>query len=149
MPVGEICTRTVVIVKRKDSIFDAARLMRSYHVGDVVVVEDNDGQSVPVGILTDRDIVMELVAKNVPLDSVFVEDVMTADLMVVREDCGVWASIQSMRSKGVRRIVVVNDQGGLVGILSIDDLLELLSEELLDLVKVVMREQDKEKQERE
>jgi CBS domain-containing protein len=149
MPVGELCTRTVVIVKRKDSIFEAAKLMRNYHVGNVVVVDEKDGQSVPVGILTDRDIVVELVAKSVPLDGVFVEDVMSSDLIAVREDCGVWGSIQSMRARGVRRIIVVNDKGGLVGILSIDDLLELLSGELLDLVKIVMREQNREKEARE
>jgi len=148
MPIGEICNREVVIVKGQDGIIEVATLMRRYHVGDVIVVDDRDGKSVPVGILTDRDIVIELIAKNVPLDSVRVEDVMSSDLGVVQEDRGVWDSIQCMRTKGVRRIVVVNNQGALVGIVSIDDLLELLSQELLDLVKVVTREQDREKETR-
>lgn len=149
MAIGEICSRKVVIVKRKDSIFEAASLMRRYHVGNVVVVEDTKGQAIPVGILTDRDIVIELIAKNVPLDMVFVEDVMSSGLVVVREDRGIWDSIQCMRANGVRRIVVVNDAGGLVGILSVDDLFELLSSELSDLVKVMVREQDREKERRE
>jgi len=149
MPVGEICTREVVIVRRKDSIFDAANLMRRFHVGDVVVVEDKDGQAVPVGILTDRDIVVEIVAKGVPLDSVFVEDIMSSDLQVVQEDRGIWDSLQCMRARGVRRIVVVNVTGGLVGIVSADDLLELLAGELVDLAKIMAREQEREKVSRE
>ena len=84
-----------------------------------------------------------------PPDSVRVEDVMSVDPVVVQEDQGVWESIQCMRTKGVRRIIVVNNKGALVGIVSIDDLLELLSQELLDLVKVVTREQDREKELRE
>ncbi len=145
MPIGEICTRQVVIVKRKDSILEAARLMRRFHVGNVVVVDEANGRTVPVGILTDRDIVIEIIAKEVPLNSVFVEDVMSSDLMTLEEKRGIWDSIQCMRARGVRRIVVVNEGGSLVGIVSIDDLLELLSGELLDLVKVVMKEQDREK----
>ena len=148
MPVGEICTREVVIVKRQDSIFEAANLMRSFHVGDVVVVEEKDGQAVPVGILTDRDIVVEIVAKNVPLDSVFVEDIMSSDLQVVQEDRGIWDSLQCMRARGVRRIVVVNVAGGLVGIVTADDLLELLAGELSDLVKIMTREREKERETR-
>ncbi len=149
MPVGEICTREVVIVKRKDSILEAASLMRRFHVGDVVVVEDKGGQAVPVGILTDRDIVVEIVAKSVPLDSVFVEDIMSSDLQVVQEERGIWDSLQCMRARGVRRIVVVNVTGGLVGIVSADDLLELLAGELVDLAKIMAREQEREKVSRE
>lgn len=148
MPIGEVCNREVVVVKGQDGIVDVAALMRRYHVGDVVVAEDRDGKAIPVGILTDRDIVIELIAKKVSLDSVRVEDVMSSELAVVQEDRGVWDSIHCMRAKGVRRIVVVNQQGALVGIVSIDDLLELLSQELLDLARVVAREQDREKESR-
>ncbi len=149
MPIGEICSREVVIIKRKESIFEAAKLMRSFHVGDVIVVEEKDGSIVPVGILTDRDIVVEIVAKNVPLDSVFVEDIMSTDLLFVHENRGVWDSIKCMRVKGVRRIIVVNGKGGLVGIISVDDLVELFSEEMVDLVKALRRGQEREKEVRE
>lgn len=77
MPIGEICNREVVIVRKEDSILEAAKLMREYHVGDVVVVDDREGRVIPLGILTDRDIVVELIAKEVPLDSVSVQDVMS------------------------------------------------------------------------
>lgn len=63
MSIGAICNREVVIVGKNDTLFEAAQLMRDYHVGDVVVVEERDGRRYPVGVLTDRDIVIELVAK--------------------------------------------------------------------------------------
>lgn len=148
MPIAEICNREVVIAKRKDSILDVAKRMRRYHVGNVIVVDDGEGKPTPVGILTDRDIVVELIAKSVPFDSVLTEDVMSTDLLAVQEDRGVWDSIQCMRAKGVRRTVVVDKEGALVGIVSIDDLLEMLSQELLDLVKVITREQAMEKEKR-
>ncbi len=149
MLIGEICTRKVIIVKRQDSICDAASLMRTYHVGDVVVVEQKNEQIKPVGILTDRDIVIELVAKNIPLDSVSVEDVMSTELFVTQESCELWEAIKLMQVKGIKRIIVVNDKGELVGIISTDDLFELLSAELLDLAKVVIKGQHREEEIRE
>lgn len=149
MPVGEICNREVIIINKKEGILDAARLMRDHHVGDVIVVEEKDTRVIPVGILTDRDIVVELIAKEVSLDSILVEDVMSADLNSVREDMGIWETIQCMRSKGIRRIVITGDKGQLVGILSSDDLIDLLSGELMDLVKTFMREQIREKETKE
>ncbi|OPY16135.1 MAG: inosine 5'-monophosphate dehydrogenase [Syntrophus sp. PtaU1.Bin005] len=149
MPIGEICNRDVVIVRRKDSILDAAKLMRQYHVRGLVVVEDRDGEVAPVGIVTDRDLVVELIAKEVPLDSVFVEDVMSPELFSVSESRGIWDTIQYMRGRGIRRVVVVNERETLLGILSIEDLLELLADELSDLARLFVRERDREKETRE
>lgn len=148
MSVGEICNRDVVITDRTTTIMEAAQLMRQYHVGNVVVVEDKGDQNVPVGILTDRDIVLEVLAKTVALDTVTVGDVMSSDLITAREQDGVWETIKLMRSRGIRRLPVVNDQGGLEGILAVDDLLELLAEEIADLARVVSREQLREKEKR-
>ena len=149
MPVGEICNREVVIINKKEGILDAARLMRDHHVGNVIVVEEKEGKVLPTGILTDRDIVVGLIAKEVPLEKILVEDVMSVDLVSVKQNAGVWETIQCMRSKGIRRIVITGDKGQLVGILSSDDLIDLLSEELMDLVKTFMREQIREKETKE
>jgi len=149
MPVGEICNRKVVIINKKEGILDAARLMRDHHVGNVIVVEEKEGKVLPTGILTDRDIVVGLIAKEVPLEKILVEDVMSVDLVSVKQNAGVWETIQCMRSKGIRRIVVTGDQGELVGIISSDDLIDLLSGELMDLVKTFMREQIREKETKE
>jgi len=145
MPVGEICNREVIVVHSSDSTLEAARLMRQHHVGDVVViVEDSNGVRVPVGIVTDRDLVVEIVAPELNQTAITVGDIMVPDLVTVKEDTGVFEAIQYMRAKGVRRLPVVDGNGGLVGILALDDLLELLAEELFALARLVKREQKKE-----
>ncbi len=92
-----------------------------------------------MGIITDRYIAIELIAKEVPLDNIFVEEVMSADLVSVKESQRIWDTIQSMRRKGIRRIVVTGENGNLVGIVSSDDLIDLLSGELSDIVKTFMK----------
>ena len=149
MPISEICNREVVITYKDSSIVEVAKLMRNYHVGDVVVVDSVGDQSVPVGIITDRDIVVEIIARDVPLGSVTAGDIMSYDLITAREQDGIWDTLQRMRSHGIRRMPVVNEEGGLEGILTVDDLLELFSDELMSLAKVTIREQTREKETKE
>lgn len=144
MPVGEICNREVVIMQAGKSALEAAQLMRQHHVGDVVVVEDRGGFRVPIGIVTDRDLVVEIVAPGLDPSAITVGDIMAPELATVTENIGVFEAIQYMRTKGVRRLPVVDGNGGLIGILAVDDLLELLADELLLLAKLVKREQKKE-----
>ena len=144
MSIGEYCNREVIIVSRDETVQAAAKLMRQHHVGDVVVVEDRSGVRVPVGIVTDRDIVVEIVATELDQTAITVGDIMASDLFAVKESADVFESIQYMRRKTVRRLPVVNDGGGLVGILTLDDVLELLSAELLDISKLIKYEQRKE-----
>ena len=141
MPVGEICNREAITVRRGGSALDAARLMRQHHIGDVLVVEDRGGVRVPIGIVTDRDLVVEIMASELNQKLIAVGDFMVPELATIKENAGVFEAIQYMRAKGVRRLPVVDDSGGLVGILTLDDLLELLAEELLALAKLVAHEQ--------
>jgi CBS domain-containing protein len=122
----------------------AAKLMRQYHVGDFVVTDETAGGRAPVGIVTDRDIVLEVLGQDLDAVSLSLGDIMTGDLITVREHEGVFQTIQLMRAKGVRRAPVVNGEGALIGIVSVDDLIELLSEELSELVKLISREQKRE-----
>lgn len=145
MPIGELCSREVVFVTRGESIRTAAQIMRQHHVGDVVVVEEKATQREPVGIVTDRDIVIEVIAKDLDLDSVTVGDIMSFNLVTARETDGIYETIQFMRTKGVRRLPVVNSKGGLAGILTVDDIIGLLSEEMTELSKLISREQALEK----
>ena len=144
MPIGEFCNREVVFATREMSLPEAAQLMREYHVGDLVVVDEVDGKRVPVGIVTDRDMVIELIAKSLNLDEFSVGDIMAPQLVSVQEKEGVFETIRLMRAKGIRRIPVVNSEGGLAGIVSADDILELLAEEMTELAKVAPREQERE-----
>lgn len=144
MPIGELCNREVVFATRTTTVVEAAQLMRRYHVGDLVVVDENDGKRVPVGIVTDRDIVIEVVAKVCSVEDCTVESIMSAQLVSVDENEGVLATLRLMRTHAVRRIPVVGRDGELVGIVSGDDMLELLAEELAELAKVAPREQKRE-----
>ncbi len=149
MSIGEFCTREVVVAERDTGIVELAQLMRTHHVGDVVVVEKQGDLVVPVGIITDRDIVVELIAAQVDLDSVTTGDVMGPELITAREKEGIWETLQRMRTKGIRRLPVVNEDGGLEGILTVDDLIDLLAEELALLAKIADRGQALEEERRE
>jgi len=144
MAVGEICNREVVIAEKALSVVDAAQLMRKHHVGDLVVVEEKDGRRHPVGIVTDRDIVVEVVAAEVNPDALKVGDIMAPEVATVRESEGLFEALRYMRDKGVRRMPVVDREGGLVGILTLDDLLSLLAEEMTELAKLVSHERQRE-----
>lgn len=147
MRVGDVCNREVIVVNRDQSILEAAKLMRSFHVGDVVVVREKGSVRTPVGILTDRDIVVKLLAMEIDLTAVSIGDAMSFDLVTAGEEDSVIEAIEKMRNQGVRRIPVVNSQGGLEGILSLDDCLELVAEQVGDLVQLIKTEQRRENQE--
>lgn len=144
MPISEVCNREVVVVRAKDSVLEAAQLMRTHHVGDVVVVEDRGGMRVPIGIVTDRDLVVEIMAAKLNPAAITASDIMVPELAAVKENVGLFEAIEYMRAKGVRRLPVVDDNGGLIGILTLDDLLELLADEMKALAKLVKQEQKKE-----
>jgi CBS domain-containing protein len=145
MTIGEICTRVTVFTRRDTTVADAAKLMRQHHVGSLVVVEDvNGGRRVPVGIVTDRDAVVEVMATGLDPNTITVGDIMVQDLVTARESEGVLETMQIMRYKGVRRLPIVGKSGELIGIVSFDDLLEVLAEELSELAKIIAREQARE-----
>jgi len=148
MNAGEVCNREVVIVNRESSIQEAAKLMRKYHVGDVIVMEEKQGIRVPVGILTDRDIVIAIVARDLKAGEVQVGDAMSFDLLTAREEDEILETVKLMRGKGVRRIPVVNSTGGLEGIIAVDDLIDLLAEQVADLVALITTEQRHERRNR-
>ncbi len=148
MLVGEVCNREVVVVDKDAATEVAIGLMREYHVGDVVVVEDRLGQKIPIGILTDRDIVVELLAEGVDLDAVSVGDIMSYELQVARDSDALTNTIKKMKHQGIRRLPVVNEQGGLIGILTLDDIIDIMAELMDDLASLVKKEQKREKKTR-
>jgi CBS domain-containing protein len=148
MRVGEVCNREVVVIGRESTLLEAAKLMRGQHVGSVVVVERQDANPIPVGILTDRDMVIALIAEEVPLNAVSVGDVMSFELIIARESDDLFATVEHMRDRGIRRLPVVAENGSLVGILAVDDVLDLLAEQLNALVRLVVCERRREEQQR-
>lgn len=140
MTIGAIRTREVVTAVRDASAAQAARLMRTGHVGDVVVVEEIDGCVIPCGIVTDRDIVVSVVAKGLDPETISVGDIMAPEVTVGKERDGVARTIDVMREKGIRRLPIVDSRGALVGLVSIDDLFAFLAMEMASLARVSGRE---------
>jgi len=147
--IGAVCSRDVVFTTGDATVAAVARLMRQSHVGCVVVVEQlNGGRRLPIGILTDRDIVVEVIAPGLDAETITAGDIMVTGLVTVPESEGLLETMEIMRYKGVRRIPVVDNDGQLIGIASIDDLLEVLAEELSELAKIVTKERAHEAQSR-
>ena len=143
MTAGDVCNRHVVITTADMRVVKAADLMKAHHVGDLVVVRQPDGDRVPIGILTDRDIALS-VGRLVRHPELKVLDVMSANLVTSGEGEKLYDVLKRMQSHGIRRLPIVNERGGLEGIVTFDDVIELLSEELTDLAKLVVREQKRE-----
>ncbi|MDH4151752.1 MAG: CBS domain-containing protein [Betaproteobacteria bacterium] len=146
MSIGEICNRNVVYVERDATVHAACKLMRQYHVGSLVVVDEIEGKRVPVGILTDRDIIVEIHAMDLDAKVLTAGDIMSPELATVTESQGMLETIEVMRFNGVRRLPVVDGGNQLIGIVTIDDLIEVLSEELSNIARIVAREQSHERQ---
>ena len=142
MNVGQLCRRNVVTVRRGVPVISAARLMRENHIGYLVVVEpDAAGTTArPVGVLTDRDIVVAAVARGEDPTRLTVADVMTQNPVVIGLGETIAAAMAEMRRIGVRRLPVVGELDELVGLLSLDDVLELLAGELGDAAGAIRSE---------
>ena len=145
MQIGHICSNNVVTYSSNTTVLEAAQLMRRNHVGTLIVVEEVNGMLVPQGIVTDRDIVVVVLAEGLDPKSIKVIDIMKVELMTAVETEDVFETVERMRFKGVRRIPIVDKMGGLVGIVSVDDIWKFLSKEISELADVTTRQQTREK----
>ena len=141
---GDVCNRIVTIAERKLPVHKAAQLMRDQHVGSLVVVDEAAAGRLVVGLLTDRDIVTSVVAKEVDPAGLVVEDVMSSDVATALEDDSVSDLLRTMRRKGLRRLPVVTPAGALVGLVTLDDLLSLMAEQLREMALTIEAEQRRE-----
>ncbi|MBX3232526.1 MAG: CBS domain-containing protein [Labilithrix sp.] len=146
MKIDKLCSRDAVTVPPDAKVVDAARLMRSHHVGAVVVTNPDKR---PMGILTDRDIVVGIVAKDVPhFETLDVRDVLTPDPIVALEHEDADAVLARMRRHGIRRVPVVDKEGHLIGVFALDDALTHLASKLGDVTSLLRAEQWREQQRR-
>lgn len=141
--VGTLCDRAPVTVPASTTIVSAAKLMRDRHVGTLIVVSSGKSRR-PLGIVTDRDLVVGVLAFDLDGTVFTVGDVMSRSLATLRETDGVEDAINRMRSKGVRRLPVVRATGGLLGIVALDDLLEHLAAQLNHVVEAIGQERQRE-----
>jgi CBS domain-containing protein len=144
MLLKEICTPDVVVCSPGTHVLAAARIMRQKHVGDLVVVDDPDGDQTPLGMITDRDIVVEVLGKELDPGTVTVAEIMRKPAVIADEDEDVSQAIDRMKAHGVRRIPVMGEHRKLVGIFAVDDLLRRLAGAASALAAILDREQGNE-----
>lgn len=144
MKIGEYCKRGVVSIASTSGAADAAKLMRAEHVGFLIVYREGDELKKPVGVLTDRDLVLSVLARDVDPHSVTVDDVMTRQPLVATEVDELSDVLQAMRLAGLRRVPVVDTRGALVGIMAIDDALEVVTGLMCDIAGSIKSEQRQE-----
>ena len=144
MTVGQVCNRVVVFANRSTPLPDAAKLMRENHIGSLVIVDESGRGRIPVGMLTDRDIAIAVVAQGLDSRTLTAGEVMSGELVTANEQDDMLDTLQRMRRRGVRRMPVLTAAGALAGIVTLDDLLELVAEQLGDVVKAIATEQSRE-----
>ena len=118
--------------------------MRQKHTGDLVVIDDGGDKAAPIGIITDRDIVIEILGKGLDPATTAVNAVIRTPVVIANECEDLSHALELMRVHGVRRLPVVNSEGTLVGIVTVDDLLRTLVADASSLVDIVSREQARE-----
>lgn len=146
--IGRICRRKVVTIGPEEDVAAAARLMRAEHIGFLVVCQSavapagrEPMRRKVVGVLTDRDIVVAVIAREASPHSLKVVDVMTRNPLMVAEDCSLSAALDFMRDSGVRRVPVIGAQEDLAGVLSLDDVVESMAQQLTSVAAAFRGEQ--------
>lgn len=145
MSIRDYCNMSVICCEADTSVAAVAALMRHHHVGDVVVVEKNaDGLRIPMGIVTDRDILVESISLDIEAKLFTAGDMMTAPLITVQEDASLFDAIKLMRDKKIRRLPVLAQAGALFGIITADDVINLLASELSLMAAAMVEQPDRE-----
>jgi CBS-domain-containing membrane protein len=143
MTVDQVCVHTVVTVEHDIPLVQCAKIMHDDQVGSLVMTELRDGIRVPVGILTDRDITVKVVAFSLDPNVFTARDIMARPLITARPDEDLLSVLARMRNHGVRRVPVISEEGALVGILAADDIWETLSEEVDSLERIMSAKKPK------
>jgi CBS domain-containing protein len=136
MTVYACCRKDVVSVSPDALAGDVARLMQSMNIGSVIVTRNER----PQGIVTDRDLVIRVIAEGKNPEETRIRDIMSGDLVVLDEEMGLMEALAYVRTKGVRRMPVVDREGKLRGIITVDDIIRLLIQELSCIGTIIEEE---------
>lgn len=139
MKVSECVTHEVATIDAGATVAAAAARMREHNAGDLVVVKGEGARLVPIGILTDRDIAIDVVGRGLDCEEASVADVMQSKLVMISTDDDIGVALRSMSRSGVRRAPAVDAHGLLRGILSMDDLIGVLAGDLLRISRLIRR----------
>ena len=143
----DIASAMVAVVEPDTTAFVSAQLMRKHHIGALVVV-DAAQKSRPVGVLTDRDLVLSLMAEGLDPELFTVGDIMSVAPIVARPEMDAMDAVELMRSNQLRRLVIADEAGRLVGIVTMEDILAFLARELTSLTAAVVGARDREFEQR-
>jgi signal-transduction protein with cAMP-binding, CBS, and nucleotidyltransferase domain len=148
MNVSRIYTRSLVAAQRSNSLQKAAALMRLHHVGALLVTDDEPNSDCAIGIITDRDLVVQVIADGISPEKRTIGEVMTQGISTISETSDVHEAIEVMRSDGIRRLAVADEHGTLLGVLSFDDVIDAIAVELSGLADSIRSEREREIDER-
>jgi len=143
----DFATSIVAVVEPETRALVAAQLMRRHHIGALVVVDAQE-KTRPIGVLTDRDLVLALMAEGLDPNLFTAGDIMTVDPVLAHPDMDVLEAVELMRANRLRRLVLADDKGRLAGIVTMEDVLELLTRELGGLASALMGARDREYEQR-
>lgn len=118
--------------------------MRKHHVGDIVVIKEDQGKRIPIGIITDRDLILEVMAPGLQIEKLTVRDIVVSSLCSIHEKKSIFDALELMKEKGFRRLPVVGDDDALIGIITVDDIIELFTEMIGSMAEVIKRQQKQE-----
>ncbi|ACO04251.1 MAG TPA: CBS domain-containing protein [Persephonella sp.] len=135
MGIKNVARKEVITASPDTPVKDVAKLMRDKNVGSVVIVENNR----PVGIVTDRDIAIRVLGNDQPAE-IPVKNIMTENPVTLKEDEGIFEALERVKDVGVRRFPVVDNDGNLTGIVTIDDFVYLLGKEMSDIATIIEKE---------
>ncbi|HLE25282.1 MAG TPA: CBS domain-containing protein [Thermodesulfobacteriota bacterium] len=133
MSLGNLCRREVVVVNQGTPIKEAVKFMEEKNIGSVIVV----GNGKPLGIATDRDILLRVVNKGLDPEKSPVDDVMTKEIVTLKEEMGLFEALEQVKGKGIRRFPIVDARGNLKGIMTLDDIIYLLGKEMADVASII------------
>jgi CBS domain-containing protein len=136
MSLGNLCRREIICVDLGTTVKEAVRLIGEKNVGCVVVI----GSDKPVGMLTDRDIVLRIINKGLDPQRTTVDNVMSKDIVALREDMGLFEALEQVKGKSIRRFPIVDANGALKGIMTLDDIIFLLGKEMADVSSIIEKE---------
>lgn len=137
MNISSICTRRMVSVDGDSTLAQAAAMMREQHVGALIVTQPMDGGACVTGVVTDRDMVVEVLAQGIDPGGIRVADLASQTLASAREDMDLSGAMAVMETHGVRRLLVTDAQDEVVGVVSLDDLMDACAKELAGLSRVI------------
>jgi CBS domain-containing protein len=141
MSLESLCRREIVCVRTSDKVIAATRLMEEKNVGSVVVVSEDK----PVGIMTDRDVMIRLVNKGLDPEKIPVSDVMSVEIITLNQNTGLYDALEQIKESksSVRRFPIVDENGSIKGIITLDDVVYLLGKEMSDVSSIIESERPK------